>query len=123
MLMQTIFKVSDNSGVKYVKCIKLLGGFKKQSTKLGQRVVVSVSKVKSVRRKYKVLKGDILHGIIVSSKKHITRKNGVLMSYKVNSVVLIKDKKLIGTRILIPLIKEFRYTKYMKLISLSIGTI
>jgi large subunit ribosomal protein L14 len=39
---KTILKVSDNSGAKTVKCIKVLGGFKKKYAKLGD-IIVSIS--------------------------------------------------------------------------------
>jgi len=117
--MQTIFRVSDNSGVKSVRCLKVIGGFKKKVAKIGDKIIVSVRKVKSSTRKYKIVKGDILQAIIVGCKTKIIRFNGVSISYKINSVVLFNQKKLLGTRILIPLIKEFRSTKYMKFISLS----
>ena len=34
---QTLLKVSDNSGAKIVKCIKVFGGFKRRTAKIGDR--------------------------------------------------------------------------------------
>jgi large subunit ribosomal protein L14 len=48
---QTILKVSDNSGAKTVKCIKVLGGFKKKYAKLGDIIVVSVQKLRNKAKK------------------------------------------------------------------------
>lgn len=42
---QTIFTVADNSGAKTVRCIKILGGFKKKIGKLGDIVIVSIQKL------------------------------------------------------------------------------
>ena len=44
---QTILKVLDNSGAKTVKCIKVLGGFKKRYAKLGDIIVVSIQELKN----------------------------------------------------------------------------
>ena len=48
---QTILKVADNSGAKTVKCIKVLGGFKKRYAKLGDIVVVSVQQLRNKSKK------------------------------------------------------------------------
>ena len=48
---QTILKVSDNSGAKTVKCIKVLGGFKKKNASLGDTIVVSVQKLRNKLKK------------------------------------------------------------------------
>jgi ribosomal protein L14 len=38
---------SDNSGAKTVKCIKVLGGFKKKYAKLGDIIIVSVQELRN----------------------------------------------------------------------------
>jgi large subunit ribosomal protein L14 len=48
---QTILKVSDNSGAKTVRCIKVLGGFKKKQASLGDILVVSVQKLRNKMKK------------------------------------------------------------------------
>ena len=48
---QTILKVSDNSGAKTVKCIKVLGGFKKKYALLGDIIIVSVQKLRNKLKK------------------------------------------------------------------------
>ena len=48
---QTILKVSDNSGAKTVKCIKVLGGFKRKYAKLGDIIIVSVQKLRNKLKK------------------------------------------------------------------------
>ena len=51
---QTVLNVSDNSGAKLVKCIKVLGGFKK-TAKIGD-IVVSVLKLRNKSKKLPKLK-------------------------------------------------------------------
>ena len=40
---QTILKVLDNSGAKRVKCIKLLGGYKKKNSSIGDSKIFLIS--------------------------------------------------------------------------------
>ena len=40
--MGSILDVADNSGAKKVRCIKVLGGSKKMSAKICDKVVVSI---------------------------------------------------------------------------------
>ena len=47
---QTILQVADNSGAKTVKCIKILGGYKKKYAKLGDIIVVSVQELRNKSR-------------------------------------------------------------------------
>ena len=44
---QTLLNVSDNSGAKTVKCIKVLGGFKRKIAYLGDVIIVTVSKLRN----------------------------------------------------------------------------
>ena len=48
---ETILKVADNSGAKTVRCIKILGGFKKKKVSLGDILVVSVQKLRNKSKK------------------------------------------------------------------------
>ena len=48
--LQSILKVSDNSGAKTVKCIKVLGGYKKKTAYVGDIIVASVQEL---RNRYK----------------------------------------------------------------------
>ena len=57
---ETILKVADNSGAKTVKCIKVLGGFKKRYANLGDIIVVSVQQLRNkAKSASKVLKGSV----------------------------------------------------------------
>jgi large subunit ribosomal protein L14 len=54
---QTILKVTDNSGAKTVKCIKVLNGFKRRFAILGDTIIVSVQKLRNkARQKYEKVK-------------------------------------------------------------------
>ena len=122
---QTILRVSDNSGAKTVKCIKVLGGFKKKHAKLGDIIVVSVQQLRNTSKKTsKVLKGMIFKALIIKTKTKFKKKDGSFLKLQTNSVILLnKQGNLIGTRILGPVTKQLKKKKFMKLISLSAGLI
>lgn len=122
---QTILKVADNSGAKTVKCIKVLGGFKKRYAKLGDIVVVSVQQLRNKSKKTsKVSKGEVFRALVVRTKKKYKKKDGSSFFLQGNAVALInKQGSPIGTRILGPIPKILKKTKFMKFVSLSIGLI
>ena len=122
---QTILKVADNSGAKTVKCIKVLGGFKKRYAKLGDIVVVSVQQLRNKSKKTsKVSKGEVFRALVVRTKKKYKKKDGSSFFLQENAVALInKQGNPIGTRILGPIPKILKKTKFMKFVSLSIGLI
>lgn len=107
-------KVCDNSGVKSVKCFKV---YKTYFGKIGSLVHVSIRETKN---KNKYVKGDVAKGIIVRSKKTISRSTGNFLRFSSNDVILIDIKyDLVGTRIFGPLPLELRRKNYVKLLSLA----
>jgi len=122
---QTILKVSDNSGAKTVKCIKVLGGFKKKYAKLGDTIVVSVQKLRNkLKKTSKVKKKEIYRALIVKTKTCYRKKDGFSLILNENSVALInKQGNPVGTRILGPLPKKLKKKKFQKFISISSGVI
>lgn len=122
---QTILKVADNSGAKTVKCIKVLGGFKKRYARLGDIVVVSVCRLRNKSRKIsKVLKGGVFQALVIRTKIQHKKKDGSFFRLNENSVILIsKQGSPVGTRILGPIPKILKKKKFMKFVSLSIGLI
>ena len=122
---QTILKVIDNSGAKNVKCIKVLGGFKKKFSFLGEVVIVSVKNLRNkAKNTSKVKKGEIYKALIVRTKKKIVNKDGSSFFFSDNSVSLLnKQGKPLATRILGPVPKKFKKGKFSKFASLSVGLV
>ena len=122
---QTILKVADNSGAKTVKCIKILGGFKRNTINLGDSVTVSVQKLRNKSKlTSKVKKKEIVKAVIIEMKKTNYTKNGFKVLRNENSVVLInKQGNPIGTRILKPIPKILRNKQLQKLVSMSTGLV
>lgn len=122
---QTILKVSDNSGAKRVKCIKVLGGFKKKFAYLGDIIVVSVQELRNkAKTNSKVKKGEILKALIIRTKTKIKKKDGSINFFKHNYVSLInKQENPIATRIIGPISKNLKKNKFMKFAAISAGFI
>ena len=121
--LQTILKVTDNSGAKSSRCIKVLGGFQKKYGNSGELIIVAVQKIRN-KNKYlsKVSKGDVSKAIIVRTKFKNRKRDGSFLIFNKNAVVLVnKQNKPIGTRIKGPVTQNIKKNKFMKLASLSSG--
>ena len=62
---QTIFKVADNSGISYAKCINLPKGYKNKGLELGS-IIVIYPKVINLSKKVQKKK---YFGLIINLKK------------------------------------------------------
>lgn len=114
---ETRLIVADNSGAKEVACIRVLGGTGRKYASIGDVIKVSV---KNTIPQSKVKKGSVLDAVIVRTRKEINRKDGSLIRFSDNAVVLInKDGEPLGTRVFGPVARELRDKKYMKIISLA----
>lgn len=121
---RTILKVSDNSGAKTVRCIKVLGGFKKKIANLGDTIVVSVQTLRTNTKKTsKVKKKEVFKAIVIRTKNMIKKKDGSSIIFNENSVSLLNKKgNPLGTRLLGPV--PFKLKKQnKKFISISAGLI
>jgi len=114
---QSILDSADNSGAKKLMCIKVLGGTRRKYATIGDVIVVSV---KEALPDSKVKKGDVKKGVIVRTRKEISRADGSYIRFDQNSIVLINDAgEPVGTRIFGPVARELRAKKFMKIISLA----
>lgn len=126
---QTILKVSDNSGAKTAKCIKVLGGSKKKYAKLGDIIVVSIQELRKYNPKKKPLKikkGSICRALIIKTKTKHKKLDGSTIFYNTNknSVILINKRgNPISTRITEPIPFLLKKKKFKKFIGMSPGII
>jgi large subunit ribosomal protein L14 len=113
--------VADNSGVKEVGCIRVLGGTGHRIAGLGEIIVVATKKVTADS---KIKKGVVQKAVIVRTKKETRRADGSTIRFDDNAVVLIdKDGAPIGTRVFGPVARELRNSKinmnFIKILSLA----
>ena len=116
---QTVLNVSDNSGAKSVKCIKVLGGLKRKIAKSGDIIVVSVLKLRNKSKKNsKVKKGEVLKALIIRTKSKKYKSDGSCIWFSNNSVSLLnKQNKPLGSRILGPLSGSSLSDNFLKTVS------
>ena len=115
--MQSLLKISDNSGARSVMCIKVLGGSKRRYANIGDVIKVAVREAIPTG---KVKKGQVVDALIVRSKKGVRRRDGSLIKFDENAAVLINAQKApIGTRVFGPVTRELRDGRHMKILSLA----
>ena len=115
--MQTRLDVADNTGVKELMCIKVLGGSKRRFAGIGDIIVCSV---KSVIPGSTIKKGAIVKAVIVRAKKSTRRDGGSYVKFDSNAaVVLGNEKEPRGARIFGAVGRELREKGFMKIVSLA----
>jgi large subunit ribosomal protein L14 len=118
----TYLNVIDNSGAKKVMCISILNaGYQQKYAQIGSLILVSVKSSK-FSKNMKVKKGEMHPALVIRTKSTKFSFVSNYRSYFENSVVLLNKKnKLLGTRIFGTIPKQFKYSKYLKLVTLSSG--
>ncbi len=115
--MQTKLEVADNSGAQLVSCIRVLGGSKRMTARLGDIVVVAVQQALPGG---KIKKGDVKKAVIVRTTYPIRRDDGSYIRFDKNSVVILNpSNEPVGTRIFGPVARELRNKNFTKICSLA----
>ena len=123
-MIQTLsrLKIADNSGAKEISVIQVQGnkkggGYQRFGT-VGE--IVSAS-VKKAQPNSAVAKGDVVHAVVIRTRKEIRRKDGSYVKFDDNAAVLIEPKtgELKGTRIFGPVARELKERGFNKIISLA----
>jgi large subunit ribosomal protein L14 len=94
----------DNSGVRLVKCIRVLG----KSKIFGYVGDLLSVVIREFKLKKKLIKKKIYYGLIISMKVPLYRKDGIIIRSSLNRIVLLSSDNLqfLGTRIYGPIYKE-----------------
>ena len=113
-----MLKSADNSGAKRLQCIRVLDGYKKRYARLGDVITVTIKEAKPHSM---VKKGEVLHAVVVRTRKENRRNDGSYIRFGDNAVVIIdrKTKEPKGTRIFGPVAREVRKRGFGKIISLA----
>lgn len=122
---KTLLRIVDNSGAKTIRCIKVLGGFKRKTAKIGDIIVASVQRLRQINRyRSKVLKGSIVRAFIIKTKTKGRKKDGSFYLLGSNKAILInKQGNPLGTRILSAIPKILKKKRFLKYFSLCRGVI
>jgi len=109
--------VADNSGARRIACIQIRGGSSGQYGGLGDVIVASV---KEATPDGTVKKGEVVHAVIVRTRRAKRRRDGSYIRFDTNSAVLIGETgEPIGTRVFGPVARELREKRFMKIVSLA----
>ena len=116
--VQTYLKVADNTGAKEAQCIRVLGGYRRRYAGVGD-IITAV--VKTAAPHAAVKRSDVVHAVIVRTKKEIRRKDGTYLRFGDNACVIIDKvkKEPKGTRVLGPIAREVRQAGFSKIASLA----
>ena len=107
----------DNSGARYVECIKTLGGYNRTVAYPGDFILVSVKRLRFIR---KVRVGQIHLALLTRSRKQVTYLDGSSSAAKLNAVILMNRKKrVIGTRFFGWVSRRLRRKKFLRILLLS----
>jgi large subunit ribosomal protein L14 len=110
-------KVADNSGAKELLCIRVLGGSKRRYAGIGDIIVASV---KEANPGGVVKKGEVVHAVIVRTRKTTNRPDGSSIRFDENAAVIINEQNAPrGTRIFGPVPRELREKNFMRIVSLA----
>ena len=114
---QTKLEVADNSGARKVECIRVLGGSRKRTAKVGDVIVVTVKEAIPDRR---VKKGEVHKAVVVRTSKGVRRNDGTEIRFDTNAAVILNNNlEPVGTRIFGPVVRELRSKNFMKIVSLA----
>jgi large subunit ribosomal protein L14 len=114
---RSILKVADNSGAKFVRCFRILGGTRHRYAGVGDIVVASVQ---SAEPRKNIKKKDIVKVLVVRTKNATRRKDGSYVRFDENAVVVVDAKKEpVATRIFGPMPRELKEKGFEKLMTMA----
>ena len=115
--IRTHLAVADNSGVKKVWAIGVLGRGNKQSADIGDIINCHI---KEADPDALAKKGEVVRCVVVRTRAPIRRQDGSTLRFDSNAVVLIDSaNNPRGTRVFGPVARELRDKHFMKIISLA----
>lgn len=116
--LRTMLNAADNSGARQLQVIRVLDGYRKRYGRLGD-VVTCV--IKSALPHSAVKKSDVVHVVVVRTRKEHRRRDGSYIRFDDNAGVIVdrKSKEPKGTRIFGPVAREIRDKGFIKIASLA----
>ncbi len=113
----SILDVADNSGARRIMCIRVLGASRRRTATIGDLIIASV---KSALPGGTVKDHEVVHAVIVRTRKEIRRADGSYVRFDDNGAVIVNDQmNPRGTRVFGPVARELRDRNFTKIISLA----
>ena len=116
--LRTMIKVADNTGVKTLQCIHIMGGSKRKYGQIGD---VIVGAVKEAEPRKEIKKHEVVRALIIRQKKELRRKDGSYVRFDENACVVLdgKTKEPKGSRIFGPVAKEIKEKGFDRVAALA----
>ncbi len=115
--VQTWLRTMDNSGARFVECIKTLGGFNRKFSYPGDFILVSIKSLRLIR---KVRVGQIHLALITRARKECRYLYDSSSKSENNTVLIVnKKKRVIGTRIFGWVSRKLRRKKFLRILILA----
>lgn len=115
--LRTKLDIADNSGAKKATMIGVIGRRGKKMAEIGDIITANV---KEAIPEGTVKKGEVVKAVIVRTKSPIRRKDGSVVKFSSNAMVIIDAaKNPRGTRIFGPVARELRDRDFTKILSLA----
>jgi large subunit ribosomal protein L14 len=113
--VSTRVDVADNTGARIAQCIRVYGS---SLAIPGMLIVVSVKRALARR---KISKGDVLTGVVATSRRILARKTGGQIKSDFNTIIMVKKSELepLSNRVLFPVYIELRRGGFSKIVSLA----
>lgn len=109
--------VADNTGVKEIACITVLGVGHRPTGEVGDKIVATVKKAVPNSA---IPKGTVVKAVIVRTSYPIRREDGSVIRFDDNAAVIIDEEgNPKGTRVFGPVARELRKKGYLKIVSLA----
>lgn len=113
---RSILKVADNSGAKFVRCFRVLGGSRRRFARIGDIIVASVQLAEPRKN---VKKKDKVRAVVVRQRQPFRRKDGSYVRFDDNAVVILDKKEPKATRVFGPIPREIKERGYDTIASLA----
>jgi large subunit ribosomal protein L14 len=113
----TRLRVADNSGVRELYCIRVMGRGRSTVGSLGDEIICST---KAVTPQSPIAKGIVVRAVIVRCRDKVQRKDGTVITFDDNAAVIVDENKNPQcTRVFGPVARELRDKEYMRIVSLA----
>lgn len=113
----TRLRVADNSGVREIFCIRVMGRGASKYATLGDEIIAST---KVVTAQSPIPKGEVIRAVVVRCRDRVSRADGTHITFDDNAAVLVDENKNPRcTRVFGPVARELRDKQYMRIVSLA----
>lgn len=122
--VQTVLKISDNSGAIFASCIRVLNSSSRIGAGVGDIITVVIKKSvlkRNVKKSKEVKKGQICTALVLRTIRGVKRWGNFFMRCSSNSAILLNKYYLpLGSRLIGPVLREVRKDiRLSKVVSLA----